>query len=162
MKKFFMRKRAAVLGLVACLAIAGAAIAYWTQNGSGTGSATAGDTQAIEVVQDSLTANNLYPGGPDEALSGHFENPNAHPVHIGGVTAEVVSVSNGAANVDAAHPACTKDDFEITGSTAAYTVSENDDTTWSGLGIQLKETGANQDNCKGATANIKYTANAGS
>jgi hypothetical protein len=31
----------------------------------------------------------------------------------------------------------------------------------SGLTIRLKETGFNQDNCKGATANITYTANAG-
>ena len=45
--------------------------------------------------------------------------------------------------------------------TVQYNALADDSTTWSGLTIRLKETNVNQDNCKSATANITYTANAG-
>jgi hypothetical protein len=142
---------------VAALAIAVGAYAYWTQNGSGSGTATAGTTSSITVHQTS-TVTGLYPGGPAADLSGNFDNPNSSAVSISSVTASVSSVSNGAS--DGAKPACTAGDFSIGGSMGATTVPSGTGVgSWSGLTIQLLNTASNQDNCKGATANIAYTAN---
>src|SRR5690606_7952190 len=53
MKRFKTKKSVVALLAVAALAIAAfGAYAYWTQGGSGTGSATAGTTAAVTVVQD--------------------------------------------------------------------------------------------------------------
>jgi hypothetical protein len=162
MKLLKTKKGIALLAVVAVAAISAiGAYAYWTQGGTGVGSATAGDTTAVTVVQDSTTASNLYPGGPAEDLSGHFTNPNASPVNIASVTAEVTSIT-GAGTADTDHPACSTADFEIGGdSDGPYTALADDSTEWSGLTISLKETGLNQDTCKGATAHVTYTANAG-
>lgn len=158
---FTITKKKLVAGAVAAgvMLTAGVGYAYWTQGGGGSGSATAGSTNDITVNQTSTTAGDLYPGGPAEALSGNFDNPNAGAVVVSSVTAVVSSVSDGTS--DSAKPDCVASDFEIGGTAAGSTVpSGNGVGSWSGLTIALKNTAANQDNCKGATANITYTANA--
>ncbi len=146
-----------LVGVVAVLAIAVGAYAYWTQGGTGSGTATAGTTSAITVNQTS-TVSGLYPGGSAATLSGNFDNPNASAVTISSITAVVSSISGGAG--DAAKPACTTADFSIGGSVGTTAVPSGSGTgSWTGLTIQLLNTAANQDNCKGATANISYTAN---
>jgi hypothetical protein len=144
-------------GAGAALVVAVGAYAYWTQGGSGTGSATAGTTSSLTVNQTSAVTG-LYPGGPAATLSGNFDNPNSSAVNISSVTASVSSVSNGAS--DGSKPACTASDFQIGGSMGSATVPSGTGVgSWTGLTIKLLNTAANQDNCKGATANIAYTAN---
>src|SRR5207248_1444241 len=63
------------------LGIAVGAYAYWTQSGSGTGSATADTTSSITVNQTS-SVSALYPGGTAVTLSGNFNNPNSSAVKI--------------------------------------------------------------------------------
>lgn len=155
-----MSKRLKILliGAVALVVAVSGAYAYWTQGGSGTGTATAGTTSLITVKQTSAVAD-LYPGGPAASLSGNFDNPNASAVTISSITAVVSSVSNGTS--DGSKPACTSSDFSIGGSVGTTTVPPGTGVgSWSGLTIQLLNTAANQDNCKSATANIAYTANA--
>jgi hypothetical protein len=153
------RKRIFLLaGIVVVLAGAAvAAYAYWTSGGSGTGSATAGNTVNITVNQTS-SVSGLYPGGPAVTLSGNFDNPNAGSVQISSITAVVSSISGG--GTDSTKPACTPADFSIGGAVGTTTVPSGTGVgAWTGLTIQLVNTAANQDNCKGATANIAYTAN---
>jgi hypothetical protein len=147
------RKSRFILAGVTALAITGGtAFAFWTQGGSGTGTATTGTTNNIVVKQTSVSANTLYPGGPAENLSGNFNNPNSGPVTISSVTALVTSVSPAA---------CTSSNFTIGGSAAGSVVPAGTGVgAWSGLTISLAETGVNQDVCKNATATITYTANA--
>ncbi|TML88257.1 MAG: hypothetical protein E6G08_08380 [Actinobacteria bacterium] len=144
-------------GVVAVLGLAVGAYAYWTQGGTGTGTASADTTSAITVNQTS-SVSGLYPGGPAATLSGTFDNPNASAVRISSITAVVSSITNGSS--DSSKPACVATDFSIGGSVGTVTVPSGSGVgTWSGLTIQLLNTAANQDNCKGATANISYTAN---
>lgn len=152
------RRRILVLaGVVVVLGAAIGAYAYWTQGGTGTGTATADTTSNITVNQTS-TVSGLFPGGPAATLSGNFDNPNASPVRISSITAVVSSITNGSS--DASKPACTPADFSIGGSVGTITVPSGAGVgSWTGLTIQLLNTAANQDNCKGATANISYTAN---
>jgi hypothetical protein len=150
------KRRVAFLATVVTLACAVGAYAYWTQGGSGSGSAAAGTTSSITVKQIS-SVTGLYPGGTAAGLSGNFDNPNTSPVTISSVTAAVSSVSNGAS--DGSKPVCAPSDFSIGGSMGSATIPSGTGVgSWSGLTIQLLNTAFNQDNCKGATANITYTA----
>jgi hypothetical protein len=159
MKKHLTKKRVILLALViVALAIAsGVAYAYWTSSGSGTGSATAGTTSDV-VVHQTSTVTGLYPGGPTVTLSGNFDNPNSGAVHISSVTATVTGITGG--GNDSGKPACTAADFTIGGSAAGSTVpTGNGVGSWTGLTVQMVDGAANQDNCKGASATIAYTAN---
>ena len=163
MKRFGIKSKLVAGAAVIALGVgATAAFAFWTQGGSGTGSASTGTTTDITVVQDSISAGTLYPGGPSEALSGHFANPNSGSVNITSVTAAVTGVTPLAGNTFASNgkPDCTTGDYGIGGTSGPYTVVSGNTTTWSGLNVSLSNTAANQDNCKGASIAITYTANA--
>jgi hypothetical protein len=153
--RFSRKAKIGVIGVVISMGIGIGAYAFWTQGGTGTGAATTGGTTGITVVQDSTTASTLYPGGPAEALSGHFVNTNSGDVSITSVTAVVTSTTSAG---DTTKPACTTEDFAIGGTSGPYLVASGSTTTWSGLTVSLTNTAFNQDNCKGATIGITYTA----
>ena len=70
-----LNKKFAAIAITATVALTGtAAFAYWTSSGSGTGSASTGDTELVTVNQLS-DVSDLYPGSPAQALSGDFTNP---------------------------------------------------------------------------------------
>ena len=156
-----MKRRArllVVVAIVGCAAIgAGAAYAYWTTGGSGTGTAGTGTTVAVTVVQTSSAAG-LYPGG-SVSLSGNFNNPNSGAVYVTGVTAAVHAFST---QPDGAKPACTEADFSITGTSnvPGSVASGNGVGSWTGLTLNMLNTGANQDNCKSLSGSIQidYTS----
>ncbi len=153
-----IKKRfAAIAALVAALVLGGLAYAYWTQGGNGSGTASTGSTVAITVNQTG-SPTGLYPGGPAAALSGTFDNPNAHPVHISSVTAAVHAFT---AQADVNKPTCTAADFAIGGAgTGAIVVPNGTGVgSWSGLTVSMLDNGLNQDNCKSVTITVDYTAN---
>jgi hypothetical protein len=153
-----MKKQARFVALAAgalAVALAGVAFAFWTQGGSGSGGATAGTTTAITVNQTS-TPTGLYPGGPAQALSGTFTNPNPHPVRISAVTAAVHPFS---VQSDSSKPPCTEGDFAVGGTSGLTTVPAGTGVgTWSGLTVSMVNGTGNQDNCKGVSITLDYTA----
>jgi hypothetical protein len=155
-----LRKKTAVVatGLALALATAAIAFAYWTNSGTGSGSASAGNDTGITVNQTSTVAG-LYPGGPAEALSGDFDNPNSSQVYVHQVSATLASVSGGAQ--DSGKPACTVADFQLSGTATvdAEVPSGNGVGAWSGISVRLLDGSANQDNCKNATVHISYSSN---
>ena len=96
--------KVAVLTGVLSLAIgAGTAYAYWAAEGSGGGSAGAGDMQTVTVdalVPGDAPASTLIPGGTADVVL-RVTNPNPYAVQVFGVT------NNGTATADNAHPLCT-------------------------------------------------------
>jgi hypothetical protein len=151
-------KRLVVVTLLMTLAIAGVATAYWTQGGSGTGSGSTGTTANITVNQTSAVAN-LYPGGPPQALSGNFTNPNAGPVFVASVSAVVDPTFS--ARADNTKPACTAADFVIGGAAPvnAQIAAGVGVGAWGGLTLQMINAPTNQDNCKNVSVPILYTSN---
>lgn len=149
------RQVAVLVGATVAVAGAGAAVAYWTQGGAGTGSATLGTTSAITVLQTS-TIDGLYPGGLPVTLSGTFTNPNTFPVSVSGVTATVQAFSSRA---DTSKPACTQADFAI-GGTAPGSVAPSGTSVgaWTGLTVSMVNGALNQDNCKLQSITLLYTA----
>lgn len=150
-----MRKtysRAIVLAIVSVLAIAGAAVAYWTVSGSGSGDADTGTVIGITVNQTSTVAN-LAPGVAPQALSGNFDNSNDGPVYVGSVTASVTGTDQ---------VGCDTDNYVIAGSAPvnAEVASGTGVGSWSGLTIAFNNKPAvNQNVCKGAVVTIAYTSN---
>ena len=148
---------APAIAIVAVLAVSAAAFAYWTQGGSGSGTANAGTTSAITVNQTGAPSG-LYPGGPAAALAGTFTNANASAVNISSVTAAVHAFASH--TVDATKPDCTQADFAIGGASGANTVPSGTAVgAWSGLTVRMLDNGLNQDNCKSVTVPLVYTSN---
>ncbi len=164
MSRLFNRKSVIVASVVAVIAAAGA-YAYWTQSGSGEGSAaTSADGQNITVNQKSVVAD-LSPNSAPQDLSGDFDNPNDGSVRVSTISASVTDVTRTPAAVAANLP-CATSNYALTGFpyTVNATIAAGDDVgSWAETGtaptIQLVESGANQDGCKGATAVITYSSN---
>ena len=150
------RKTVAVSAALMLMGVGGVAFAYWTNSGSGTGSATTGTNEAITVIQ-TVSSAVLVPGGPASTLSGTFTNPNTSPVFVNTVTATLASVTGGGVAPDQ----CTVADYQL--DTATITlgaqVAVNDSTTWSGIQVSMINSATNQDKCKNATINLSYTSN---
>lgn len=153
------KKLRIAVGVIAALALSAGAYAYWTAGGTGSGSAATGTNVGVTVVQTSAPVG-LYPGGPTSALSGTFTNTNDGPVYVNTVSATISSVTRTAAAIAAALP-CATTDYTLSGFplTINAEVLANDTSTWSGGTIQMVNSAANQDGCKGATVNITYSSN---
>lgn len=150
------KKTLAVATTVALLAGGGAAYAYWTNSGTGTGSATTGNNVAVTVNQSSTIAG-MYPGQPAQTLAGDFTNPNAGPAYVTAVTATGYTI-------DAPHvtAGCLLADGNYTlGGTAtvgADVPAGLNKGAWTGLTITMNNLGTNQDACKGAVLTINYAS----
>jgi hypothetical protein len=154
MTKFTRKSKIAIVTTALVLGVSGTAFAYWTNAGGGTGSGTTGTNVAVTVTQTS-TVTALYPGGPAQALSGTFTNPNAGAVTVGAVSG-VVS-STGVVGCDPLW-------YVVTGTDAGapHVLGAGTGGTWSGQSVALTNNlTVNQDLCKSATITITYTVAAG-
>jgi hypothetical protein len=149
-------RRSVVLGAIAALALAGAALAYWTAGGSGSGSGTAAGAQSGLTANQTTVLSAMYPGDSAQTISGTFDNPNSGPIHVSTVTASIASVVKAAGA-----PAGTCDASDFTLANAAMTVnaqvpSGNGVGAFTGATIKFNNKASNQDACKGATVNLAY------
>jgi hypothetical protein len=141
-----------VIATVVLLSVGGVAYGYWTQTGSGSGSAETGAGEAITINQTS-DINGLAPGVAPKTLSGNFDNPNDGPQYVGSVTATVTGTDKG--------DDCDATNYAIAGTAPVNAEIPNGDGvgSWSGLTIAfVNKPSVNQNACKGATVNISYTS----
>ncbi|MFO7572546.1 MAG: hypothetical protein R6W48_08110 [Gaiellaceae bacterium] len=141
-------KRAWVL--IGIVAIAGAlatvgAYAYFTNAGSGTGTATVGTTSPIVLSSDLVGT--LYPGGADVPVTVNVTNPGGGPQYVGTVSGTVAN--NGA---------CPGSWFAVDPIAVNSTVGAGL-TISPSTAVRMNETGSNQDACKGLTMTINWTSN---
>ena len=153
--RFTGKKAIAAVGAATALTLGSglAAYAYWTQGGSGTGSATTGSTSAVSVNLGT-SVSGMYPGMSPITLSGNFDNTNSGPVKVGSVTAALGTLPAG----------CSAADFTI-GGTAAVNAEVAHGTgvgSWTGLTLTMNNTSSNQDLCKGQTIPLTFSVSAGS
>jgi len=143
-------RRRKIIGIVAGVASAGllfgAAAAYWTGGGAGTGSATTAANAAPLVVAQTVSTG-LMPGS-SVALAGTITNPNPTDIKAGTLTATVASVTGGANLAD----------FSITGNGALIDtiVPGNGSLPWSGMRLVYANSSVNQDNGKNVTVTVTY------
>ena len=150
------RRRGIVLGVIASLAIGGAAVAYWTAGGAGTGSGSAAGSQSALTANQTTTLSAMYPGDSAQTISGNFDNSNSGPIHVGTVTASIASVTKAAGA-----PAGTCDASDFTLANAAMTVNAEIPVgtgkgAFTGATLKFNNKATNQDACKGATVNLAY------
>jgi hypothetical protein len=150
------KKKKIGLMVTALVLTGGAAFAYWTAGGSGTGSAATGSSAPLTAVQTS-TVTAMGPGDSAQTLTGSFNNPNGGPAWVATVTASIASVTQ-AAN---ATGTCDSTDYTLANpimTVGAEVASGNGKGTWSGASIKFNnKPTVNQDGCKGATVNLAYT-----
>jgi hypothetical protein len=166
----FTKKRAFVaIGLVAALAVAGAAYAFFQSTGSGTGTASVGSATQWSVL--SGTSNGpMYPGSTssDESVKVTITNKGSGNQSLNSFTMSVAQ-SNGSAWTSSttnypSENACSATDFALGTNTAAgsYTVDKSVDATLpddlapgasysTTVNLHMLDTGVPQDNCQGLT-----------
>ena len=149
MSRFKNKRKSSVIAIFLVMAVAGAAFAYWSAGGSGTGTAETGTTVPLTANQTGeLTP--MFPGDQPQTLSGTFTNLNEGPIYVTSVTAAITSVTGGAG-------ACSPADYVLTDATMLVGEEVITGDAWGGATIQFNNTAANQDGCKNATVNLTYT-----
>jgi len=178
--KRLMNKKIVAIGVAAglTLGMAGAAFAYFTSTGGGTGSVTtAGASNTLVVTDNSASLTAPGPGVASQSFNVTVTNSSTTATaHVSAVTAYLTVAPAGGA--PAGDRPCVASDYLLNGSstdTAAAPVtisgltageltaspSAGDATTTTGTGntIQFKDSATvDQSNCEGAVVTINYVA----
>jgi hypothetical protein len=141
-----------VFGVVAVLAVAGVAVAFWSASGSGSGTGTVASSNGSLVLHGSI-APGLTPGG-EEAVSFTADNTNSSGLQVGTVHAVV------AIDAEHAEKGCKASDFTIADTAENQTIAANtSEVALANDGsISMTDSEANQDGCKGATISLELTS----
>ena len=148
------RKKKILIAGTAIVAIgAGTAFAYWSTQGTGSGSgATSAGASNLAIVQTS-TISNMYPGDSAQTISGTVTNNAENAAYVNTVTVSIASVTAtgtcDATDYTLASPVMTVGEDVAAGATVPFT----------GATIKFNNKATNQDGCKGATVNLAYASN---
>jgi hypothetical protein len=152
-RKAMKKKRTmAVLGVIAVLAAAGAAIAYWTTTGSGSGTGSVASSNGTLTLHGTI-AKALTPGG-SSAVAFTADNPGTSSLLVGTVHAVV--------SIDEAHAkaGCQASDFTIGDTAENQVIAAGAEGVALGKegSISMADTAENQDACQGATISLALTS----
>jgi uncharacterized protein (UPF0333 family) len=156
-RKGITKKRFAVLGAVAILAMAGIAVAYFTSSGSGTGSASVGKSTAFTVEVSSDTSGSLYPGSGSETLSYTVTNPGTGAQNLSATTATVASAGGNITEGGNEVEGCKASWFTAKDSSPAPKNLKGGESTTGSVEVTMQDSG-NQDACQGANPDITVNA----
>jgi hypothetical protein len=148
------RRLVAVLAVVGVLAVGGAAFAYFTSSGSGTGGATTGTMSTVTLSATAGSASTpLYPGGTGD-VSFEVNNPNAYAVTL----VSVALKAGGSITHDAGHSTCTTTGVAFTNQSGLSTTIPANATNFQVHLFGTVSMGATSSNgCQGATFSIPVT-----
>ncbi|MEZ2389751.1 hypothetical protein AB6813_09420 [bacterium RCC_150] len=148
-KKGKVYAAAATIALVA--AGGGAAYAYWSTTGTGSGAATNSAGTSAVTLHAAFT-NDLAPGGTRQ-VTYTADNPNS--------SSTSVTIASATVSIDSAHSAsCQSTWFHVTAPTGATLVSANSTAFALGTGsLTMDDLSTSQDGCKGAIVTVNLTSN---
>lgn len=150
-----------MVGLIA----AGGAFAYMTAGGGSTDTyATASSASVPLVVYSPGTKLSLTLGAAPSPETVTISNLNTTPIRVVSVTAAITGVQQPTV-FDNGKPACVPTDFLVVAPDGTGTMPVNKDVAAGpdgmihviGFTVSLKNTDANQDNCRGAIVNYSYS-----
>ena len=147
-------KRASVsVGLFLVFALAaGGAYAYWTNNGTGSGSATTDSPAAGQLSVTAAPISGLAPGVAAQTLTGSITNNGTNSFTVTGLSAAITGVAGGAG------PGCDATDYTLVQpSGVSGSLAAGGSQPFSSGSIAFNNKATNQDACKGATVTITYT-----
>ena len=151
--KLLTKKRTlAVFGVVALVAVAGVAVAFWTTTGSGSGSGSVASSNGTLALHGTINSA-LTPGG-SSTVSYTADNTNSSSLQVGTVHA-VVSIDK-----EHAEAGCKASDFTLGDTVENQTIAAK--ATGVALAkegsISMADTAANQDACKGASISLELSS----
>jgi hypothetical protein len=146
MKRFSKRTWVAIVAVLAIALSAVGAFAYFTTGGSGSGNATVGSATAVVITSDA-NVTDLYPGGVDENVDVHVENPGSGQQFVADVSGTVQD--NGG---------CDGSWFEVDTINLNTNIAPGD-TVDTATDVRMNDSGSNQDACQGKTLTISWTSN---
>ena len=146
MKRFSKRTWVAIVAVLAIAMSAIGAFAYFTAAGTGSGNATVGAATAVVITSD-VNGTDLYPGGGDETVDVHVENPGNGHQFVNDVSGTVAD--NGG---------CQGSWFEVDtiDLDANILPGATVDTT---TAVRMNDSGTDQNACQNATLTINWTSN---
>ena len=138
------------LALVGALA-AGGAYAYWTNSGSGTGSATTANPAGNLLTVTGVGAiANLSPGSTAQAVTGTINNGTGAAVTVGTSCASFAGTTR--------QSGCSASDYRIDGApilgAAVSIAAAGNAAIPAGITVEMLNTGSNQDACKGQALTV--------
>jgi hypothetical protein len=148
-RKLIKNKRAlTVLGVIAVLAVAGIAVAFWTASGSGSGTGTVASSNG-ELKLHGTISEELSPG-KTSPVTFTADNAGTSSLQVGTVHAVVSTDKVG----------CEVSDFSIADTAENQTIAAGaSNVALANEGsITMADTEANQDACKGATITLTLTS----
>jgi hypothetical protein len=161
LRRFTKKRMLAALSVVAVLVGAGAAVAYFTSSGSGTGQASVGSSTAFTVNVAAATGGPLYPGSGTENLTYTVHNGSSGHQNLSSTSAAVAADNNGA---------ITDNGTSVTGCKASWFTATNHapslpqnlaggaDATGGNVDVTMQDSGTSQNACQGAHPDITVSA----
>ena len=161
MKVFRSKKAVAVLvaGAIA-LGGAGAALAYFTSSGTGTGNATFGTSSNWSVASTAPTGGALLPGTGTDTVAYTVTNSGSGYQELNGTTAALTTDVGGGVydtTTSAFVDGCQASWFTVTNTTVSGDVAGGGDLA-SSLTIALNDSGTDQDACQGLDPQVTISA----
>jgi hypothetical protein len=148
--------------VVGVLAIAGAAVAYWTSTGTGNGTATVGTTSNLTITPVTFTGT-LYPGGTAATSAITINNPGAADVEVTNLGLDTTQpssgpqIGSGIGGLPAA--GCPAADFTFNANLGGpVNVPAGGSVTINSGTLAMANTTSNQNACKGRTLTIYLAA----
>lgn len=139
--------RSAIGVVIVLVALVGGvtAYAYWTANGSGAGTATAGTT-TDNLTISSAAVTGLTPGS-STPITVTIANPNTYSVGVSTVSTVVATSDSG----------CLPADFTFADKVLNTTIAALGSTSFV-QSLVFTDTAVNQDACKGATVTLTFSS----
>ena len=158
MYKLLRKRWMAALGAAAVLGIAGAAVAYFTAGGSGTGKAAVGTVTSQDLVihGDVASGQDLFPGG-SVTVPITVTNNGKTAMHIDTVTLTKVGASGTATAAQCDVSAFTMDPVTVNETVPAGLTSDVHNGS-----LKMANADTNQDACQGAALALTFAGGAGS
>ena len=156
-KSKFSSKRVLVIGIVAALVVGGggAAFAYWSSTGSGTGAAETGTSTAFTVTSSAPTGAALVPGGTAQNVAFSVANPSGGPLTFASLVVTVAE-SDGSVWNDVA--GCSAADYTVSTPTVTYGSIAGGEDVDGTVNVSMINSGSNQNACLGADVPLYFVA----
>lgn len=150
-------KKLVIAGIVAALVLGGGgtALAYWTSQGTGIGTATTGETVDFEVASEAPVGAALIPGGPEQTVAFTVTNPSAGVQTLSSV---VVTVANSDGSTWVAIPGCSAADYTVGTPDVVYGEIAADDAVTGSVSITMNNLGTDQNACQSVTVPLYFVA----
>lgn len=159
-RKISRKRGAAALVVIAVLAVAGGAYAYFTSSGSGNGAATVGSASNFTVTPQTATGGPLLPGAGSETINYTVTNPSsAGHQNLSATTASVAA--DGSGNViqgGTAVSGCKASWFSAANSGPAAADLAPGGTATGSVVVTMTDAAVSQDSCQGVSPQILITA----